>query len=130
MSTYGPYRYLTIIAGMVEHQARVAKTNGQGQSTTTRGSSFDDFKSLGPPYSSGTLDPTEAEAWITKIEKFFYVIDCSDEEKASYVAFMLDKEADNWWHMTRRLLEAQKPITWRRFKDAFYKKFFPDSVRQ
>ena len=47
-------------------------TNGQGQSATTRGSSCDDFKMLGPPYISGTSDPTKAEAWITKIETFFF----------------------------------------------------------
>ncbi|RVW80717.1 Retrovirus-related Pol polyprotein from transposon 17.6 [Vitis vinifera] len=94
-----------------------------------RGSSFDDFKKLGPPYFSGATDPTEAEAWILKMEKFFGVIDCSEEQKASYAAFMLDKEADHWWRMTRRLLEDQGPITWRQFREAFYKKYFPDSVR-
>ncbi|RVW67492.1 Transposon Ty3-I Gag-Pol polyprotein [Vitis vinifera] len=95
-----------------------------------RGSSFDDFKKLGPPYFSGATDPTEAEAWILKMEKFFGVIDCSEEQKASYAAFMLDKEADHWWRMTRRLLEDQGPITWRQFREAFYKKYFPDSVRR
>ncbi|RVW11908.1 hypothetical protein CK203_109212 [Vitis vinifera] len=64
---------------------------------------------------SGATDPTEAEAWILKMEKFFGVIDCSEEQKASYAAFMLDKEADHWWRMTRRLLEDQGPITWRQF---------------
>ena len=39
------------------------------------------------------------------IEKFFIVIDCSEEEKTSYATFMLDKEADHWWLMTKRLLE-------------------------
>ena len=39
----------------------------------------------------------EAKAWIFKIEKFFYVIDCSDKQKASYATFMLDKEAYHWW---------------------------------
>ena len=100
------YGYLGAIIGMVESQAKAAETNGQGQSATTRGSSFHDFKRLGPPYFSGTSGPIKAEAWIVKIENFFYVIDCSDEEKASYAAFMLDKEADHWWHMTRRKLEA------------------------
>ncbi|RVW21450.1 hypothetical protein CK203_110472 [Vitis vinifera] len=95
-----------------------------------RGSSFDDFKKLGPPYFSGATDPIEAEAWILKMEKFFGVIDCSEEQKASYAAFMLDKEADHWWRMTRRLLEDQGPITWRQFREAFYKKYFPDSVRR
>ena len=47
----------------------------------------------------------EVEAWILKIEKFFNVIDCSEEQKASYAAFMLDKETNHWWCMTKRLLE-------------------------
>ena len=44
------------------------------------------------------------------IEKFFVVIDCSEEQKkkkkkTSYATFMLDKEADHWWLMTKRFLE-------------------------
>ncbi|RVW75772.1 Retrovirus-related Pol polyprotein from transposon 17.6 [Vitis vinifera] len=70
----------------------VPLVEGLPPSSSSRGSSFDDFKKLGPPYFSGTLDPTEAEAWIMKIEKFFDVIDCFEEQKASYAAFMLDKE--------------------------------------
>ncbi|XP_034677701.1 uncharacterized protein LOC117908146 [Vitis riparia] len=110
VSAEGIYRYLGTLAGLVERQARAAGTNVQGQSSSSRGSSFDDFKKLGPPYFSGATDPTEAEAWILKMEKFFGVIDCSEEQKASYAAFMLDKEADHW--------------------EAFYKKYFPDSVRR
>ncbi|RVW46074.1 Transposon Ty3-G Gag-Pol polyprotein [Vitis vinifera] len=128
VSAEGIYRYLGTLAGLVERQARAVGTNVQGQSSSSRGSSFDDFKKLGPPYFSGATDPTEAEAWILKMEKFFGVIDCSEEQKASYAAFMLDKEADHWWRMTRRLLEDQGPITWRQFREAFYKKYFPDSL--
>ncbi|RVW64158.1 hypothetical protein CK203_052622 [Vitis vinifera] len=32
--------------------------------------------------------------------------------------------------MTKRLLEDQGPIVWSQFREAFYKKYFPDSVRQ
>ncbi|RVW16032.1 Transposon Tf2-12 polyprotein [Vitis vinifera] len=67
------------------------------------GSSFDDFKKLGHPYFSGAIDPTEVEAWILKMEKFFGVIDCSEEQKASYAAFMLNKEADHWWQEEKAL---------------------------
>ncbi|RVW40482.1 Transposon Ty3-G Gag-Pol polyprotein [Vitis vinifera] len=130
VSAEGIYRYLGTLVGLVERQARAVGTNVQGQSSSSRGSSFDDFKKLGPPYFSGATDPTEAEAWILKMEKFFGVIDCSEEQKASYAAFMLDKETDHWWRMTRRLLEDQGPITWRQFREAFYKKYFPDSVRR
>ena len=52
----------------------------------------------------------EVEAWILKIEKFFDVIDCSEEEKVIYATFMLDKKIDHWWRMTKRLLEDQEPI--------------------
>ncbi|KAL6334181.1 hypothetical protein AAG906_006764 [Vitis piasezkii] len=130
VSAEGIYRYLGTLAGLVERQARAVGTNVQGQSSSSRGSSFDDFKKLGPPYFSGATDPTEAEAWILKMEKFFGVIDCSEEQKASYAAFMLDKEADHWWRMTRRLLEDQGPITWRQFREAFYKKYFHSVRRQ
>ena len=79
MSTEGLYRYLGTLASLVECQARVTGCSGQGQSSSIRGSSFDDFKKLGPPYFSGTSDPIETEAWIMKIEKFFDVIDCFEE---------------------------------------------------
>ena len=64
-----------------------------------------------------------------KIEKFFNVIDCSEEQKASYGTFMLDKKADHWCRMTKRFLEDQGPIVWSQFREAFYKKYFPDSVQ-
>ena len=58
MSTEGLYRYLGTLAGLVERQARATRSNGQGQFSSTRGSSFDDFKKLGFPYFFGTSDPT------------------------------------------------------------------------
>ncbi|RVW81511.1 Retrovirus-related Pol polyprotein from transposon 17.6 [Vitis vinifera] len=129
VSAEGIYRYLGTLAGLVERQARAAGTNVQGQSSSSRGSSFDDFKKLGPPYFSGTSDPTEAEAWIIKIEKFFDVINFSEEQKASYATFMLDKEADHWWRMTKRLLEDQRPIVWRDLTVAQYEAKFIELSR-
>ena len=130
MSIEGLYRYLGTLASLVERQARATRSNGQGKSSSTRGSSFDDFKKLGPSYFFGTSDPIEAEAWIMKIEKFFDVIDCSEKQKASSATFMLDKKEDHWWRMTKRILEDQGPIVWSQLRVAFYKKYFPDSVRQ
>ena len=39
------------------------------------------------------------------IEKFFIVINCSEEQKkkTSYATFMLDKEADHWGLMIKRI---------------------------
>ena len=122
MNAEGLYRYLETLVGLVLRQTRAIETQTLGKPSSSRGSYFDDFKKLGHPYFSGTLDPTEAEAWILKIEKFFDVIDCSKKQKASYVTFMLDKEVDHWLRMIKRLLEDQRPIVWRQFKEAFYKK--------
>ncbi|RVX02861.1 hypothetical protein CK203_023168 [Vitis vinifera] len=76
------------------------------QSSSTRGSSFDDFKKLGSPYFSGILDE-KGRGLDYEDKKFFDVIDCLMSKKASYAAFMLDKEAGHWWRMTKRLLEDQ-----------------------
>ena len=57
------------------------------------GNYFDDFKKLGPPYFSSSLDLAEAKAWIMKIGKFFDVVHYSKEQKSLYAAFMLDNEA-------------------------------------
>ena len=64
------------------------------------------------------------------MEKFFDVMDCCEKKKASYATFVLDKEVDHWWRMIKRLLDDQGPITWRHFMEAFYKKYFLDSVRR
>ena len=48
MSTEGLYRYLGTLVGLVEYQARAIGSNGQGQFSSTRGSSFDYFKKLAP----------------------------------------------------------------------------------
>ena len=79
MNAKGLYRYLETLAGLVDHRVKAIETQALGQPSSSRGSSFDDFKKLGSHYFSGTSNPTEVEAWILKIEKFFDVIDCSKE---------------------------------------------------
>ncbi|RYR78549.1 hypothetical protein Ahy_A01g003373 isoform A [Arachis hypogaea] len=64
---------------------------------------FADFKKIGPPEFRGALDPDMAEEWLTEMEK----------------------------DGARRLLEdAGTDISWATFKEAFYKKYFPLSVRE
>ena len=41
------YRYLETLAGLVERQARAIKTQALGQPSSSKGSSFADFKKLG-----------------------------------------------------------------------------------
>ena len=64
MNVEGLYRYLETLTGLVEHQARAIETQALGQPSSSKGSSFDDFKKSGLPYFSSTSDPTEVETWI------------------------------------------------------------------
>ncbi|RVW31154.1 hypothetical protein CK203_108456 [Vitis vinifera] len=75
-------------------RVRVVENQAHGQSSSSKDSSFDDFKKLGPPYFSTTLDPADTESYILKMEKLFNIIDCFEEQNASYATFMLDNEAD------------------------------------
>ena len=58
----GLYRYLKTLAGLVERQARAIETQALGQPSSSKGSSFDNFKKLGPPYFSGTSDSTKTKS--------------------------------------------------------------------
>ena len=48
----------------------------------------------------------------------------------AFATYILEVDVEFWWTSARRLLESsQTDITWEVFKDAFYQKYFPASVR-
>ena len=95
MSVKRLYSYLGTLVGLFERHARGYSNNGHVQSSFSRGNSFDVTTKLGLPCFSGSSDLMEAEAWNMKIEKFFDIVNCFKEKKASYASFMLDNEADH-----------------------------------
>ena len=95
----------------------------------TGGSTFKQFKKLNPPTFKGEYDPIVAESGILDAEKYFEVLNCSGTQKVVFATFMLGGEAKRWWRMEKRLLESQEPLVWEKFKDVFFKKYFPRSVR-
>ncbi|RVW79155.1 hypothetical protein CK203_051318 [Vitis vinifera] len=56
MNAEGIYRYLETLVGLVERQARAIEAQALGQPSSSKGSSFDDFKKLGSPYFSEVVD--------------------------------------------------------------------------
>ena len=71
-----------------------------------------------------------AEKWITRVEKIFEALGCFEEQKVVMTVFKLEGEVEHWWKMTKAGLEAKgKPLTRTNFLEAFYEKYFPDSVR-
>jgi hypothetical protein len=72
----------------------------------------------------------EAEDWIIAMEKAFDAMDCTDNERVSFATYMLQSSAFEWWDAHRKSYEQGIQITWKLFKEAFYQKYFPESVKR
>ncbi|XP_057953763.1 uncharacterized protein LOC131148035 [Malania oleifera] len=73
-----------------------------------------------------------AENWIQEIKKILTVLHCTDEQRVLYATFRLTGEANLWWFSVRLLEEqwlSQMALTWERFKEIFFDRYFPASVR-
>jgi hypothetical protein len=87
------------------------------------------FEKLNPPSFNGEPYLMIAKKWVMRVEKIFEALGCSKEQKVVMVVFKLEGEAKHWWKMTKAGLEAKgKPLTWTNFLEAFYEKYFPNSV--
>ncbi|XP_020258511.1 uncharacterized protein LOC109834906 [Asparagus officinalis] len=45
----------------------------------------------------GGSDPTAAQEWLKKMEKYFRALGCSEEQKVIYATFMLEGDVKIWW---------------------------------
>ena len=92
------------------------------------------FEKLNPPSFNGEPDPMIAEKWIMRVEKIFQALECSGkkkkkEEEVVMAVFKHEGEAEHWWKTTKADLEVKgKPLTWTNFLEAFYEKYFANSV--
>lgn len=89
-----------------------------------------DFQKLRPPTFLGTSNPLETEDWIIAMEKAFDAMSCTDNERVSFAMYMLQSSAFEWWDAHRKSYEQDVQITWKLFKEAFYQKYFPESVKR
>ena len=79
---------------------------------------------------SEELNPDKADEWVKAMEKVFSILYCTDSQKVAFVTYILEADAEFQWSGVQQLLEeSQTEITWDVFRDAFYKKYFPASVR-
>ena len=85
---------------------------------------------MSPPF-LGIPNPIEIETWIMQMEKIFDVVGCIEVQKFSFASFILKGEAEHWWRSTKKTLplEEDEILTWIIFLDAFYEKYFPESVQ-
>ncbi|KAL2454376.1 Retrotrans gag domain-containing protein [Abeliophyllum distichum] len=63
--------------------------------------------------------------------KVLSVMSCTEQEKVTFPAYMLQEDAYDWWLMVQRQHEKDtRPFTWKMFMEAFNNKYFPKSIRQ
>jgi hypothetical protein len=82
-----------------------------------------------PPTFSKAEDSLEAEAWIKAIEAKFsaFVMPCSEENKANFVALQLRGEALRWWDYFKTMQQG-RVFTWNDFKQAFKSHHIPKGL--
>ncbi|XP_057756434.1 uncharacterized protein LOC130975703 [Arachis stenosperma] len=88
------------------------------------------FLKVNPPKFKGTLVATEADNWFRDIEKSLRAQHVPERQYVEFATYMLEGEAEHWWHGVQRLLRQMvEEIDWDTFKEEFYKKYFPRTVR-
>ncbi|KAL0539787.1 hypothetical protein IC582_024005 [Cucumis melo] len=68
--------------------------------------------------------------WLSSLETIFRYMKCPEDQKVQCAVFMLTDRGTAWWETTERMLGGDvSQITWQQFKESFYAKFFPASLR-
>ncbi|KAK9697647.1 hypothetical protein RND81_08G051100 [Saponaria officinalis] len=90
---------------------------------------FDKFARRRPPTYDGLCDPVVLEAWIREMEKLFTATLCPEDQKVGIATYYLQREADNWWSISRAAIQAQPGFGWAHFCEALKRRFYPDELR-
>jgi hypothetical protein len=114
-----------ILENLMQQSSREEDSHGDGNPDNLR-----QFLRLKPPAFHGSANPLEAEDWLTEVEKIFDAIHCPDEKKVTFATFMLQGGAFDWWGVHKNKYTEGSVITWKIFKEEFYKKYFPQRVQR
>ncbi|XP_075500099.1 uncharacterized protein LOC142538682 [Primulina tabacum] len=89
---------------------------------------FQQFRRLNPKEFGGTTDPFLAEGWIRSLELHFDYLQMRDGDRARCAIYMLRDDASLWWEAAAHAVDLAT-LTWARFKELFYGKYFIADVR-
>ena len=77
-------------------------------------------KSLGVRSFNGSGEPHEVESWFVKLERIFDVMKCSEDDKLSFITFLLEDRVYHLWQTVERRYQGHAAITWAIFHKEFY----------
>ncbi|XP_016192696.1 uncharacterized protein LOC107633602 [Arachis ipaensis] len=107
--------------------------NGEGAEGNLRGvpRTLAAFRKADPPVFTGSTNHTEANNWFQAMERALLTQHVPYDQFVEHAAYQLVGEAQQWWQGERRLLHQQNMnITWALFEEAFYKKYFLESIKE
>ncbi|KAL5857340.1 hypothetical protein ACOSQ3_004798 [Xanthoceras sorbifolium] len=78
-------RIAQLLTTIVQHQTHVREIT------------IECARRMGATSFDGSRDPDSAHAWLNDLERVFWVMGCSDEQKISFVTFLLKDRAYDWW---------------------------------
>ncbi|XP_015949202.1 uncharacterized protein LOC107474125 [Arachis duranensis] len=113
--------------------ARSENNNGEGAEDSLRGvpRTLAAFQKAGSLVFNGSTNYTEADNWFQAVERALLTQHVLYDKFVEYATFQLVGEAQQWWQGERRLLHQQNVnITSTFFEEAFYKKYFHESLRE
>ena len=95
---------------------------------TSDDSAGERFRKLQPPTFDGGVDPTQAEQWIRTTERMLAYAKVPDGDKVICASFMPRHHVEHWWDTISSIHDIST-MTWERFKELFYGKYFTDTMR-
>ncbi|KAK9749670.1 hypothetical protein RND81_02G142300 [Saponaria officinalis] len=90
---------------------------------------FENFARHHPPTYDGVCNFVLLEAWIREMEKLFTATQCPEDQKIDIASYYLQREADNWWAISKIALQATPGFNWARFCEALKKRFYPNELK-
>ena len=111
--------------------AQQTATVAMERSTAPRGpkpGNISDFRRLQLATFTGTEKPLEAEQWLVDMTNLLNVARVPAEDQVEVVKVQLADMARTWWLAEEERLK--RPITWERFSESFYERFFPKTARR
>nr|XP_029144801.1 uncharacterized protein LOC112708782 [Arachis hypogaea] len=136
-NTPNPIDFMAALGNMAAAMQATAEALGNQINNGNNGNndengpmSLHSFLKVHPPTFRGTSNPTDADNWIQAIERALQAQQVPDEQWVEFGTYQLHGEAQHWWQGMRRILKPDGVvISWELFRDEFYKKYFPTSVR-
>ncbi|XP_073024253.1 uncharacterized protein [Primulina eburnea] len=89
---------------------------------------FEQFRRLNTKEFGGTTDPFVVEGWIRSLELLFDYLQMRNGDRARCAIYMLRDDASLWWEGAAHAVDVAT-LTWARFREMFFRKYFPADVR-